>query len=193
MKTLYVCSDYQKDLVNKNGKFYIQDAESIRGNIKKIIDHAKRNKIKVISTGDAHTTVSKEVSKFPDMVSTFPEHCMVGDEGMEFIHEIDKDYLIIDYTSDVFPINDVIKNNIILYKDHVNIFDENAGNPWALNTFLAFSPETVVVFGLNVDDLVAGLIEDMYTVVVIKDAVLGINKGWKDLGVRVIDTNTLIK
>ena len=211
MKTIFWCVDAQKDFMNKDGKLYVQGAEAIKGNLKKITDHAKKNKIKVVSTGDYHTIVSKEISKFPDFKATFPEHCMVGTEGMDFIPETDStkwkedNYILIDYTLKKFPMEDISRSrNIILYKDHFNIFDEFAGNPWALNTLLMLNPDTVIVYGVAtnvcVDYAVLGLIDELCTVIVIKDAIKelpgcdleAIYKKWRDAGAKLIDTNTLL-
>ena len=211
MNTIFWAVDVQKDFMNKDGKLYIQGAEAIKSNLKKITSYAKKNKIKVVSTGDYHTTVSKEISKFPDFKTTFPEHCMVGNEGLEFIPETDPtqwkedNYVILDYTANEFPMEQLNKcRNVILYKDHFNIFDEHAGNPWALNTVLLFNPETVVVYGVAtnvcVDYAVLGLIDEYCTVIVIKDAIKelpgsdveAIYKKWRDLGVKLINTDTLL-
>ena len=211
MKTIFWSVDTQNDFMNKAGKLYVQGAEEIKKNLKKITDFAKKNKIKVVSTGDYHTSISKEISKFPDFKTTFPDHCMAGDEGMEFIPETnptqwkEDNYVIIDYTEKEFPIEKLNRSrNIILYKDHFNIFDEEAGNPWALNTLALFNPDTVIVYGVAtnvcVDYAVLGLIEELCTVIVIKDAIKelpgcdveAIYKKWRDLGAKLIDTNTLL-
>jgi len=207
MKTIFWCVDAQKDFMNREGKLYVQDAETIKKNLKKITDYAKKNKIKVVSTGDSHTIISKEISKFPDLKTTFPEHCMAGSDGMEFISETvpEDGTVIIDNTLNDFPIEKLIESrNVVLYKDHFNIFDEVAGNPWALNTIALFNPDTVIVYGVAsnvcVDHAVLGLIDELCTVIVIKDAIKelpGCNvealyKKWRDAGVKLIDTNTLL-
>jgi len=208
MKTIFWCVDAQKDFMNKEGKLYVQGAEEIKPNLKKITNYAKKNKIKVVCTGDSHTSISKEISKFPDFKTTFPDHCMAGDEGTQFIPEVIPsitDCTTIDYTAAEFPIEALIESrNVILYKDHFNIFNEDAGNPWALNILGLFNPETVIVYGVAtnvcVDYAVLGLIEDLCTVIVIKDAIKElpgcdlevIYKKWREAGAKLITTDTLL-
>jgi len=196
MKTIFWCADCQNDFF-KNGKFIIA-SEEIRPNIKKITNYAKNNNIKVVSTGDYHTMISKEISKFPDLKNTFPEHCMAGNDGMEFIPETEPEdgTIIVDYTESDFPIEAINKSrNIILYKDHKNIFDDDAGNPWALNTIALLNPDTVIVYGINIDSVVVGLIDELCTVIIIKDAISGEEqyKKWRDAGAKLIDTKTLLE
>jgi len=207
-KTIFWNVDTQKDFMEKDGALYVQGAEQIKHNLKKITDYARDKNIKVVNTGDYHTSVSKEISKHPDFKTTFPDHCMAGTEGTEFIEETsptkikEDNYVIINWTDDDFPVEKVRGfRNIILHKDNFNVFE---GNPWALNILATLWPETVVVYGVAtnvcVDHAINGLLEEDCKVIVVKDAIKelpgcdveAILKGWQDKGVTLISTNKLI-
>ena len=207
-KTIFWNVDTQKDFMNKDGKLYVEGAEDIKRNLKKITEFAREKNIKVISTGDYHTADSKELSKSPDFKTTFPEHCIVGSEGTEFIEETnpkkiaEENYVIINWSDDDFPVEKVREfRNIVLHKDAFDVFE---GNPWALNVLAALFPETVVVYGVAtnvcVDHAINGLLEEDCNVVVVRDAIKELPgcdkdsmlKKWKDKGVTVISTNKLI-
>ena len=87
MKTIFWNVDTQKDFMDKDGKLYIQGAELIKPNLKRLTDLAKKYQITVINTGDYHDKTSKEISNTPDFKTTFPSHCMENTEGYKFIDE----------------------------------------------------------------------------------------------------------
>ncbi len=53
-KTVFVDIDTQFDFMNPKGALYVQDAEGIIDNIKKLFDYANEHKIKILSSTDAH-------------------------------------------------------------------------------------------------------------------------------------------
>ncbi len=62
MKTIFWNVDTQVDFMNKDGKLYVQGAEEIKPNLKRLTDLAEKYKITVINTGDYHNKTSKEIS-----------------------------------------------------------------------------------------------------------------------------------
>jgi nicotinamidase/pyrazinamidase len=206
MKIIFFNVDTQKDFMNKDGKLYIKNAEQIKPNLKFLTEFAKDKSIKVISTGDFHTIKSEELSKSPDFKKTFPEHCIAGSDGAEFIKETDirdfKDnYVMINHTENNLPIDKIIRaRNIVLYKDKFDIFE---GNAWTLNVLTLLCPDIVVVYGVAtnvcVDFAIKGLLEEDYKVVAVTDAMKelknydceSIYKSWKAKGVFLIKTRDI--
>ncbi len=74
--------DTQYDFMRKDGKLYVPDAEKVIPNLKKITEFAKRKKVNVIATGDAHKISDWEIAS-----KTFPPHCMQGSKGQKKIKE----------------------------------------------------------------------------------------------------------
>jgi nicotinamidase-related amidase len=75
--------DTQNDFMNENGALYVPDAESIKPNLRKLIDYARKNGTKIVGSVDAHSENDSEF-KF------FPPHCVVGTKGQEkFYKEIE--------------------------------------------------------------------------------------------------------
>ena len=54
MKIIFWNVDTQKDFMNKDGKLYVQGAEEIKSNLKRLTNLAKAYNITVVNTGDYH-------------------------------------------------------------------------------------------------------------------------------------------
>lgn len=180
MKILFWNVDTQKDFMNKDGKLYVQGAEEILPNLKKLTDYAKQHNIPVVNTGDYHTTSSIELSEEPDFKTTFPRHCMVGTSGLEFVEETyppsrDKSYYTVNYTDK--ELTPAIKRaqNIVIYKDAFDVF---AGNPHTENILKALQPDLVIVYGVAtnvcVNFAVLGLQKRKIKTLVVEDAIKGL-------------------
>lgn len=168
--------DTQQDFMNKNGKLYVQDAEEIYENLKKITEISKEENIKVVNTCDWHRECDEEISDKPDFKITFPEHCMVGSFGAEFIPEVypknkDDNYYIVD--TDNAPIDEGAFNrarNIIIHKNKFDVFEGNSRTEEVLKLL---NPKIVVVYGVAlsfcVKYAVLGLVKRGYKVVLLLD------------------------
>lgn len=175
MKILFCAVDCQKDFLNKDGKLYVEGAESIKPNLEKLTSMAENHGITVVNTMDCHDPNDEELSFNPDFINTFPQHCMRGTTGEQFIEE-------------TFPVS----NNIIIKK---NKFDVFTGNLDTDNILKELNPDTVVVYGVAtnvcVNFAVLGLVARGYKVVVVKDAIkelpqLDVNavyESWENAGV----------
>ena len=80
-KIIFFAVDCQKDFIEKKGALYIEGAETIKPNLKKLTEFAKKNNIFVVNTADYHFPGDKELSDKPDLVNTFPPHCMFDSKG----------------------------------------------------------------------------------------------------------------
>ena len=208
MNVVFWNVDSQKDFMLKGGLLYVEGAEEIIPNLKRLTDFARKEKITIVSTGDYHTSESKELSDTPDFINTFPKHCMADEEGSDFIDETDpkKDfegnYYISSYLDDNVDLDKVARSkNIIIYKDAFNVVD---GNQFTKQIVKAISPDVIVVYGVAtnvcVDQAVLELLNLNKKIIVIKDAIKGlpnlpvdnIIETWKTRGAFMIDTDTFI-
>jgi nicotinamidase/pyrazinamidase len=197
--------DTQIDFVYPRGKLYVQGAENLRPQWKELTELAKENSIRVVNTADYHYPNSAELDSSPDFVNTFPEHCMAGTRGADYIRETDpEDSIIFDWDKEylITPefFNREEHRNFIIRKDAFDVFD---GNPMTDTILKQLNPDTVVVYGVTtnvcVDAAVKGLAKKVNKVYVIKDAIkelpnipLPFDK-WKKKGVEMITLAKLKK
>ena len=196
--------DTQKDFILQTGKLYINGAERIFANLFTLTQFATKKNIKVINTADYHTKNTKEISSNPDFKITFPEHCMAGTEGMEFISAtnptLDKNYCIIGYEEILNATLEALvkqKRNIVIHKDSFDVF---VGNPHTESILDILKPKIIVVYGVAtdvcVDFAVKGLLAKGLLVIVIEDAIKGLSEdnckialeNWAKNGALLTDT-----
>lgn len=179
MKLIFWNVDTQKDFMNKDGALYVQGAEDIKGNLKKLTELAKQYNIIVVNTGDYHNDLSKELSDTPDFKTTFPKHCMMGTVGSEFIEEtspqptVDKIfYVTSSYPADLISDNLKDVRNIVIYKDKFDVFE---GNQYTEEILKKLNPDAVIVYGVAtnvcVNFAVLGLLAKGKKVYVVRDAI----------------------
>ncbi len=190
--------DTQFDFIDPSGKLYVQDAEKLKPVLKRITLFAGENQIRVINTCDFHLINSNELSSHPDFISTFPEHCMAGTSGAEFIEET-KPALpaIVDWMTQLAILPQLANanqfRNIVIRKDAFDVFE---GNPYTTKILDLIAPRKVFVYGVStnvcVDKAVCGLVELGYKVFVFEDAIKELPgiplpfSRWKKLGVQLI-------
>lgn len=203
MKILFWNVDTQKDFMNKNGKLYVEGVEAIKPNLKKLTQYAKEHNIKVVNTGDMHLPKDKELSDTPNFKTTFPEHCMLGSEGIEFIKETypwEKDtyYQVTCFHDNELNIGALhLARNIIIHK---NTFDVFEGNSFTDEVLEELKPDSIVIYGVSgdycVDYAIRGLIQRKYNVIAVIDAIKSLKETpineWNKLGVISISTTAVI-
>ena len=209
MKVLFWNVDTQKDFMLKEGKLYIEGAESIIPNLKKLTELAREKNIKVVNTADYHTSTSSELSDKPDFINTFPEHCMAGTPGGDFIDETypkcmhDNYYIVAPNDAVIDEATFGRARNIVIFKDKFDVFTGNPHTKEALRLLnLGVDFDLIVVYGVAsnvcVKFAVEGLLKEGFKVAVIRDAIKGIAalpdpiEDWFLAGVNIISTETLI-
>ncbi len=190
--------DTQIDFVYPRGKLYVQGAEELRPQWKELTELAKENSIRVVNTADYHYPNSAELDSSPDFVNTFPEHCMAGTRGADYIRETDpEDSIIFDWDKEYLITPEFFSSaehrNFIIRKDAFDVFD---GNPMTDTILKQLNPDTVIVYGVTtnvcVDAAVKGLVKKVNRVYVIKDAIKELPNiplpfdAWKKKGVKMI-------
>lgn len=197
--------DTQIDFVYPRGKLYVQGAEDLRPQWKELTGLAKEKSIRVVNTADYHYPNSAELDSSPDFVNTFPEHCMAGTRGADYIRETDpEDSIIFDWDKEYLITPELFNReehrNFIIRKDAFDVFD---GNPMTETILKQLNPDTVVVYGVTtnvcVDAAVKGLVKKVNKVYVIKDAIKELPNiplpfdAWKKKGVEMITLAKLKK
>lgn len=197
--------DTQIDFVYPRGKLYVQDAEKLRPKWKELTQLAKKKKIRVVNTADHHYANSPELDSSPDFINTFPEHCMAGTRGADFIRETEpEEPMIFDWEKEYLLTPELFESdehqNFVIRKDAFDVFE---GNPLTDTILKHLNPETVVVYGVTtnvcVDAAVRGLVKRGKEVYVVKDAIKELPKiplpfdFWEKKGVKMITLAELKK
>lgn len=208
MKIIFWNVDTQYDFMRNDetfkGALPVPGAREIEGNLERLTNFAKKRKIQVVNTGDWHSPSSKEFSKNPDYKTTFPPHCLIRTKGAEFIPVTNPENpYIIDWAAKGLD-EDKLKTtrNIILYKDHFDIFQ---GNKYSNEVVRMINPRKAIVYGVAtnvcVDYAVKGLLKRGIGVYVPLDAIKELPKPpleetlnkWKNKGAILATTNQIIE
>jgi len=204
-KTLFWNVDTQEDFIDQSGKLYVQGAEEIRPVLKQITDFAKSEGIRVVNTCDYHHINSEELSSTPDFETSFPQHCLAGSSGAEFISEtLPESPILIDWDLEIAIYaefdNPERFRNIVIRKDAFDVF---TGNPYADKIVQILQPDQVFVYGVStnvcVDKAVIGLSERGIKVFVFEDAIKELPnlplpfEAWKAKGIHIISFSDIRK
>lgn len=204
-KTLFWNVDTQEDFIDQSGKLYVQGAEEIRPVLKQITDFAKSEGIRVVNTCDYHHINSDELSSAPDFETSFPQHCLAGSSGAEFISEtLPESPILIDWDLEIAIYaefdNPERFRNIVIRKDAFDVF---TGNPYADKIVQILQPDQVFVYGVStnvcVDKAVIGLSERGIKVFVFEDAIKELPnlllpfEAWKAKGIHIISFSDIRK
>lgn len=197
--------DTQIDFVYPRGKLYVQDAEKLRPQWKRLTQLAAEKNILVVNSADYHFPNSAEIDTNPDFETTFPEHCMANTRGADFIKETDpEDAVIFDWDKEYLMTPELFVQgkyrNFIIRKDAFDVF---SGNPATEVILKNIKPDTVVVYGVTtnvcVDAAVKGLNRRVKNVYVVKDAIKELPNlplpfnDWEKKGVQMIRVKDLEK
>jgi len=198
--------DTLNDFVEPSGKLYVPGTETIKEVLGKLTQLAKSKSIRVVNSCDYHSIHSAEISDNPDYIHTFPQHCIAGTPGANFIVETTpEDPVIFDYDKK-YVINRDFHNlllkerNFMIRKDDFDVFK---GNPITEEIVKILDPDIIVAYGVYtnvcVDYVVSGLANRGYKVYVIEDAIKELPDiplpfdSWKLKGVEMISYHELEK
>jgi nicotinamidase/pyrazinamidase len=191
MKTIAWNVDTQYDFMRADGKLYGKGAETLEPTLEKLTNYFRNKGITIVNTADQHFSDSAELSSSPDYKDTFPEHCMRGTRGADYIPAVlPHDPYVIDWTDEQFDLEKLTNSKeIVIYKDRLDVF---SGSPHSDNIVKALAPERVIVYGVFTEFClnyaVTGLLERGLEVYVVEDAIKEIAESepvlqkWKELG-----------
>ena len=203
--SLIFCNvDTQKDFVEPWGKLYVPGAEQLKPVWKTITQAARKNHIRVLNTADYHFINSAEIDDHPDMVHTFPPHCLATTRGAEYVEETQPYEPVIFRWDTPYPrmaLELELKEarEIVILKDAFDLF---AGNGITEEILEILKPEVAVVYGVTtnvcVDFAVVGLAKRVPNVYVVSDAIMELPNiplpfaKWDKLGIKMTTTEELL-
>jgi nicotinate phosphoribosyltransferase len=198
-RVIFMDIDTQYDFLDKKGALYVKNSEQILGNVEKLIDFAKKNKILIISSQDTHIKNDPEFKEFPP-------HCIKGRQGHRKLKKtlLDK-YKVLEFTKNYTrgELRAIINkfSQIILRKNILNVFS----NPNTLSLLEEIFPDKIVIFGVVteycVKEAVEGLLKLGFSVTIVDDAIKEISSKeknklfsfWRRKGVELTNTQQLLK
>lgn len=205
VSTVFWNVDTQFDFMRKEGKLYVPDAEKIEPALRKLTGLAASYGLVVVNTADSHDKNSHELSDKPDFVTTFPEHCMYGTPGAEFVPATKpEDAYLLDWRDKTLDERLLAEHrNIVLTKDDFDVFHKTHGSPHAEAVLAYLKPGRAFVYGVAanvcVDFAVQGLLDRGKEVYVIADAIKGLpgipdpTANWVRRGAKIVEAATLEK
>lgn len=160
--------DTQADFMLPGGKLYVPGAEKLRPNLKELYAAARRARLPVVATGDAHLPTDEEMREWPP-------HCLKGTEGQKKLPET------VLYRRITVPHDQPVDapdlrpgTQVILEKCHLDAFT----NPCAREIVTRSGIGAWIVFGVATDYCVRlsvlGLLKLGRQVTVVSDAIKGV-------------------
>ena len=159
--------DAQRDFMLPGGKLYVQRAEKLLPNIRRLTDAARQGRIFLVSHGCFHRPDDPEFR-------IFPSHCVKGTAGAELVPEAltEKVVRVPNDLQAKLPADFSKYQQILLEKQTLNIFESRHAD--ALVQQLGSQAE-FVVFGVVTEYCVSfavkGLLERERRVAVLRDAI----------------------
>lgn len=192
--TLFWDVDTQRDFCNEDGALYVPGAEEIKGNLARLTALSHEQGIQRVKTGDWHEMSDEEIDEEdPDLVETYPPHCMAGSDGAEFVPET----LVVRTGATTFPpeAGELRRDaspasrapDVFLRKTKFDVFE---GCEYANDVLEAINPDRVFVYGVSgnvcVMHAITGLLSRGYDVVAVEDAVASLPaegglQSWEEL------------
>jgi nicotinamidase/pyrazinamidase len=162
MRTLFVDIDTQFDFIMPEGNLHVPGAEKLIPNFIKLVQLAKKYRIRILASADAHTEDDPEFE-------IFPPHCVKGRKGWEKIAETllnDHEYLESDD-----KIDGQDSQMIILEKNKFSMFS----NSNMETLLMKLNPNRAVIYGVATDYCVKaaalGMQSRGFEIYVVSDAI----------------------
>ena len=185
--------DVQADFMLPGGKLYVEGAQELLPNIRRLTDLARQGKVLLVSHGCFHTADDPEFK-------TFPPHCVKGTPGADFVPEaLTEKVARVENSEDAKLPDDLFQyQQILLEKQTLNIFESRHADELVKKLG---SQAEFVVFGVVTEYCVGfaarGLLERGRRVAVVRDAIETLKREdgekavaeFERLGARLITTD----
>lgn len=165
---VFVDVDTQRDFMEPTGALYVDGAEAIVPNLRRLTEHARSHRIPVLATACAHAYGDPELEQFPP-------HCMAGTPGQKRIAATDWPGSSILAAGD--RLDGPVPAHLTLEKQQYSLFSRPDASA-LLARYEAARP-TFVVYGVATDYCVRaaalGLLDRGDPVVIVVDAIRAID------------------
>jgi nicotinamidase/pyrazinamidase len=179
-KTVFWEVDVQVDFMLPEGRLYVLGAESIVANLNLLVEAARKSRVFLVSSADAHNPDDPELK-------VWPPHCLKGTPGAALLPDACAAPRMIIPNQKDFPIPQKVDGvrQITFEKNTLDVFDnpntdallaqaKSTGSPFAA------SDAEFMVFGVATEYCVRctaqGLLERGYKVALVSDAVRAIDR-----------------
>ncbi len=165
-KAIFWDVDTQVDFMLPGGKLYVPGAEKIIPNLRRLTDAARKGRLLIVSSADAHTPQDEEFRQWPP-------HCLKGTPGQQKIPEtLMEDFCVVPNEGGIALPNLLGCRQVILEKQKLDVFTNP--NTKAVLEQLGNEAE-FVVYGVVTEHCVRcaarGLLESGRRVSMVTDAI----------------------
>ncbi len=164
MSVAFFDVDTQVDFIEPHGKLYAQGAETIKENLARLTEHARRAGIPLVSSVDAHRPQDGEFDQYPP-------HCLKGTPGQEKLSETRSPAMAVVPSFGVRTLPDPKQEHVVLEKQEFDVFT----NPNTTAVVKATGADTFYVYGVVTEvcvrHAVLGLLGQGYEVRLVGDAI----------------------
>ena len=183
--------DTQVDFMLPHGKLYVPGAEETIPAMKQLVEAARASGVVHVASADDHELTDAEISDDPDLVTTYPPHCLRGTHGARKIPETDQ-VDPVPMTLEPLPDRYLEGREFLLLKKSFDVFT----NPNAERLLSWFDPDEILVFGVATDvcddAAIRGFLDRGRQVRFVEDAARGLDEArvaaslaaWRGRGVQ---------
>jgi nicotinamidase/pyrazinamidase len=143
--------DTQVDFMLPDGKLYVPRAEETIPAMRRLVEAARAAGVTHVASADDHELTDPEIVDDPDLVNTYPPHCLRGTRGAARIPETEQadpvPLSLTPYPPGLIPGLIEGRGELLLLKKNFNVFT----NPNTEPLLDALDPDEIVVFGVATD------------------------------------------
>jgi nicotinamidase/pyrazinamidase len=183
--------DTQVDFMLPEGRLYVPGAEETAPAMKRLVEAVRARGLVHVASADDHELTDDEISDDPDLVRTYPPHCLRGTRGARKIAETDQEDPV-PITLAALPDRYLEGREFLLLKKSFDVFT----NPNTDRLLDRLDPDEILVFGVATDvcddAAIRAFLERGRKVRFVEDAARGLDEGrvatctaaWRQAGVE---------
>lgn len=140
--------DTQVDFMLPGGRLYVPGAEETIPAMRRLVEAARAAGIVHVASADDHELTDPEISGEPDLVNTYPPHCLRGTRGAQKIPETEQVEPLplgsLPFPPGLVPGLVEGRRELLLLKKSFDVFT----NPNTEPLLATLDPDEIVVFGV---------------------------------------------
>lgn len=196
--------DTQVDFMLPDGKLYVPGAEETIPAMARLVQAARDAGVVHVASADDHELTDPEISDDPDLVNTYPPHCLRGTRGAQKIPQTEQEdplpLSLLPFPPGLIPGLIEGRREILLLKKNYSVFT----NPNTDPLLEALDPDEIVVFGVATDvcddAAIRGFLQRGRKAVFVHDAARGLDAArtaeataaWRASGVEFITVDEVV-